>query len=281
MRTLIFNSTNVLQGTKNSTYRYNFPVSVKFEKGDKVALQSILLPYSWYNINASLYNNNTFQIYYMGQTTTLTIPDGFYSLDDLNYWLHSQYLLPSNNLPYLVDNNGTNVYYGQFSYNTPYYSVQWDAFKVPSELPEGWTNPSEIPLSGVTLQLIIENNNFGKIIGFSMGSYPPEQDSTETYSTTSALQGNVPNLSPVNSLVLQCSLCNNDFAVPSKLLYSFSPNTSFGSNIFLSPPQFAWINTVEGTYTNIDIVITDQNFQMIDIKDINVCIQLVVKSAHE
>jgi len=281
MRTLIFNSTNVLQGTKNSTYRYNFPVSVKFEKGDKVALQSILLPYSWYNINASLYNNNTFQIYYMGQTTTLTIPDGFYTLEDLNYWLHSQYLLPSNNLPYLVDDAGNNRYYGQFSYNTPYYSVQWDAFTVPSELPAGWTNPSAIPLSGFTLQLIIENNNFGQIIGFSMGSYPPEQDSTETYSTTSALQGNVPNLSPVNSLVLQCSLCNNDFAVPSRLLYSFAPNTDFGKNIFLSPPQFAWINTVEGTYTNIDITITDQNFQMIDIKDINVCIQLVVKSAHE
>ena len=60
MRTLIINNSNVVQGYSNSKYTYQFSGGgATFEKGDQIAVQSIQVPYSWFNITSS-YNNNTF-----------------------------------------------------------------------------------------------------------------------------------------------------------------------------------------------------------------------------
>jgi hypothetical protein len=61
MRTLILNKSNVVQGSNNSEYQYNFPGGgIKLLQGEKIALSSITMFYSTPNIT-SLYNNNKFQ----------------------------------------------------------------------------------------------------------------------------------------------------------------------------------------------------------------------------
>ena len=59
---IILNSSNLVQGSNgNSTYRYQFPAgSVKF-KNSKVAVASLSMYYSWYNITSGN-GNNSFQI---------------------------------------------------------------------------------------------------------------------------------------------------------------------------------------------------------------------------
>ena len=84
-----------------------------------------------------------------------------------------------------------------------------------------------------TLQIIISSsNNFKNIIGFSAGTYP----NTLQQTTYNILGDITPNLTPVNSLIVQCSIINNYVASPSNILDCIPiNNVSFGSNISCVP----------------------------------------------
>ena len=60
MATLFFNNTNVVAGSNNSRYQLQFTGGgIQFKAGDKIGIQQITIPYSWFNITRA-YNNNTF-----------------------------------------------------------------------------------------------------------------------------------------------------------------------------------------------------------------------------
>ena len=59
MRTLVLNQTNIVQDGQNNKLVYSFPNSVLF-KDAYVAVSSISMYYSWFNITSAI-NNNTFQ----------------------------------------------------------------------------------------------------------------------------------------------------------------------------------------------------------------------------
>jgi len=277
MIVLLLTSANVVSGTNNSVYRLYFSGnSVKFYKGDQIALQNIIIPYSWFNINSSLYNNNTFSYtWFNGVTYTVTLANSYLSVSDINSAL--QYAFISNG-HYLVNSSGQNVYYGQLIYNTSQYAVQWNSYPIPSTLPSGWTNPASLTLPSnssvpsTPILNISSTNNFGTIIGFSAGSYPSVAQTTN-YSVISTL---TPVGSPVNTVIMYCNLVRNPFSTPQNLLYSFTPNTSFGENISISPPQFAYVDIIEGTYSYVEIRFTDQNLNTLQINDNNLSIQLII-----
>ena len=152
MIVLLLTSSNVVSGTNNSVYRLYFSGnSVKFYKGDQIALQNIIIPYSWFNINSSLYNNNTFSYtWFNGNTYTVTLPNSYLSVSDINSAL--QYAFISNG-HYLVNSSGQNVYYGELIYNTSQYAVQWNSYPIPSTLPSGWTNPASLTLPSSSSKL--------------------------------------------------------------------------------------------------------------------------------
>ena len=277
MRTLIFNSSNVVPNTNNSIYRFKFPSSVKFHKNDKIAIQSITFPYSMQNLNASFYQNTTISIIYNGQTTNIKIPDGFYLTSDLSQFLQSQCLLTSNNLPYQVDSFGNVSYFFEFIQNPTYYSIELNVY--PAILSSGFTNPKGAVFTGLTPQIVI-NSNLKNIIGFNLGTFPPTAQNSN-YTIQSYQMGLIPNTTPVNAVIIQCSIVNNNYDVASRTLYSFSPNTTYGSNIVISPSAFAWINIFEGSYDVLDLTFTDQNYQRMNILDPNLCIQVLIKSFDE
>jgi len=77
--TVILNSNNK---TSDNTFTYEFPSSVKFKPDAKVALQSISLYNSIFNIEASR-RNNKFTINWKGATPSVhnfVIEDGNYSI---------------------------------------------------------------------------------------------------------------------------------------------------------------------------------------------------------
>lgn len=275
MPTIIFNNTNVVLGSNNSKYQIQFPAGgINIKSGFKIGIQSIQVPYSWFNITGA-YNNNSFGYKLNGVTYTLNLSDGFYTLQDINNALSG---LMYANGHYLVDANNNNVYYAQLSTNSTFYGIQFDAFVIPSSLPTGYTNPANVLYNTVTIssptcmQLVVFANNFTKIIGYNAGSYPASPQSS-VYSTIGQV---APNLTPINSILIRCNLCDNLYSNPPDAFYSFSPNTTFGSNISVLPTYPCWLDCKTGCFPSIEIQFVDQNFNPIAMRDNNICVQLIL-----
>lgn len=281
MRTLILNANNVVQNSLNDTYRYYFPNGAVDFKNDEVAVASISIYFSWYNITSattgSQYNNNTYQYIWTdgggSATYTITMPDGYYEIDTLNAYLQSQLVLNGH---YLVDGTGDYVYYLEIVANQTYYGVQLNSYALPTALPAGWSNPAAIvfPAVASTPQFVIlPTNNFQNVIGFNAGTYPPVVQATNY----SILSQNTPQITPVSSLIMTCTLLNNKYALPNTLLYSFNvQGTQFGGLYTLNAPQFAFVSIQDGQYTDFTVQFFDQNLNRIAINDSNIVIMLVI-----
>ena len=90
--TLIINSSNVV-GTTNSTYQYKFIQGSFVAKDCEIAVGSLTIPYSWYNVS-TFYSNKSFSLTfgYLATSTTLNIvlPDGFYTTSDINNYIQNK-----------------------------------------------------------------------------------------------------------------------------------------------------------------------------------------------
>lgn len=278
MRTIILNSTNIVAGSNNSTLTYNFPAGGVQFKDDLIAVSSLTLFYSWFNINSSLYNNSSYIYYWQGVPFTVTMPDGNYNISELNSYLQNTMI---TNGHYLVNSASQNVYYLEWILNTTRYAVQLNAYPIPTALPLGWTNPAAItfPLVAETPQIqILSTNNFKDIVGFVSGTYPPVVQST----TYSKLSDTAPQVSPIQSIVMECNLINNPYSTPSKLIYSFAvPNVSFGEIISIQPPEFIFNEILNGFYNQITMTFKDQNLRNIVIQDPQMVLLLTIKKKSE
>jgi hypothetical protein len=281
MRTLIINSTNsVPQGDDLSTFEYLFPSSgAEFTEKDQVAISSISLYYSWFNISASQ-GNNVFQYqFYNGGgavVRTVTIPDGFYAAQDLNDYLQSVFI---SNGDFAVDGSGNNVYFAQISENSTAYAIQLDCFVIPDAAQAavlGYTaGPTGgYPVAASTFEFIILSNAFSDIIGFNAGTYPP----APTNVVYSAISSFTPQFSPVNTITLSCSIVNNPYANPSNVIYAFSPLGQFGELIVPSINELIWSQVQRGVYQKLRIQFLDQLFRPIPLKDTNIIVQLVFRT---
>lgn len=287
MRTLILNGTNVVSNGFNDTYKYSFPTGAVNFKNDQIAVSAVNMYYSWFNITSattsSQYGNNSFQYYWYNNAGiqgpyTITLPDGYYSVADLNAYLQS--IMVSNG-HYLVNSVGDYVYYLELVENATYYAVQFNSFPIPTALPAGWTNPAAItfPAVATTPQLVIlSTNNFGTVIGFNAGTYPTPVQATN-YSKTSDF---TPVIDPASSLIMTCNLLNNRYALPSTLLYSFTPaNTAFGAIINITPPEMSFVDIQDGSYNDIIIEFRDQNLRRLRINDTQLVIMLTIRNKRE
>jgi hypothetical protein len=267
---------DVVSGSNNSKYNYRFPISAFFREGDQVALQTLNIYYSWPNIS-STNNNNTFSyIWPTGAgsvTVNITVPNGFYTIEELNAYLQS--VMVANN-QYLIDSSGNYVYYLQITSNSTLYSFQLNSWPVPTSLPSGYTAPVGFPAYPTTTrtpQFVIPSTNITTLLGFAAGSYPSAPQAS-AYSATST---QTPQISPVSSVNILCSLLNNSLSRPVNLLYNFAPNTTYGSQIQITPPTMVYQPIQTGTYNEIGISFVDQDFQPLNILDSNISVILSIK----
>ncbi len=226
---IIINSTNAIysNGICN-TFTYQFANGgFNVLQDSDICISQMTLPYSWGNVNLTYYNNAIFQYTWtVGATEsiyTVTLPNGYYALTDIQNYLNSVFIANGH---YLIDSAGKYVYYIQLYTNQNYYTNQLVSYPVPTGLPAGYTQPTGFagyPTTASTPRLIILSNNFGRLIGFSPGSYPSVVQSTN-YSTT----GNIlPVGSPVNSVAVRCSLVSNPVAAISDVLDAIPINLHF------------------------------------------------------
>ncbi len=290
MRTLVINKSNVIAGTNNTEYEYNFPGGgITLEQGEKIALSSLTMFYSTPNIT-SLYGNNTFQYTWVdGISYEVNIPDGFYEVSNLNDFLHQSMI---NNKHYLVETaSGNFVYFLTLVANNVTYKIDLTSFPMnttlyPSatyNLPAGaiWTIPTTTPALNPRL-VLSQGNAFGSVIGFDTSSafnlFPTSNITNVTTITSSTI---TPQVSPLSTFTLKCSLVNNNYTIPNSIIYSFPPFGTFGSQFSVTPPEFSFIDVIAGQYNSFRMSFTDQSDRPITILDSDITLLLVVKAKNE
>ena len=275
--TLVINRSNLSNPNTNGTYTYNF-IGGGFRVDDdmEVMLSSAQIPYSIFNITTA-YSNNYFTLAFptgaaVGAYTnfSVVIPDGFYTVSDLNSFV--QQFCISNGL-YLIDASGNNVYYIGFYVNQTSYAIQILLYTVPRSLPTGWTQPAtwvgySTFTSDRTPFIVIPQNNQGKIgdyLGFTPGYYPPIPLLPRTTNYSILSNKKPPLATYVNSIIVHCSLVNNPVVSPSDILDAFQiTNTTFGANINYAPSVEKYVKLSKGAYSSMIIYLTDQNNQPIN-----------------
>ena len=285
MRTLILNSSNVVANSNNAVFEYFFPGgNVNFVKGDKLALASIQMYYSTFNLTVANGNNTFTYTWIDGTVVTVTFPDGFYDAAAINDYLH---FVMVQNGHYLVNvSTGDYLYFINISANANLYAIQIDFYPIGQDLyatpgsytiPTGtsplWTNPAS-GANEKTPTLTIPSTNFRYVIGFNAGTYGTQAVGTTT--TLSVTSSFTPQITPLSSYTLTCSLLNNNYAVPNSLLYCFAPQGTFGDQFTVAPNQYSFINIQPGQYNSFRIQFLDQDNFPVVIQDPQIIILLVI-----
>lgn len=275
---ILLNSKNYLSG---STFRYTFPAGSVDIKRSSIALESISMELSMFNITTA-FNNRIFTIGFPEGNGNIIynqvlIPEGNYNFNgnlggSFNAWL--QYWMISNNY-YLIDDLGNYVYYVELLYNDTYGRIQLNLYDVPTTLPTGWTNPgwnlpTENTAFGNTRPVVVVGsaNNFGSFIGFN----------ADTYNDSSQLGQNAPQ-DPVEYVVVQCTNLDNKYSNPSTNLFQFSTKDSTISNnrIDVTLTECNYIDLTDGNVSYLDIRLIDQDNRELVLKSIDVKINLIIK----
>jgi hypothetical protein len=277
-------SKDLVPNSFNNQYRYRFPLSANF-KNVEVAVRSISMYNSQYNIDSAAYGNNSFKIEVPTAATTstisITLQDGIYSYTDINRMIQTALV---NAGAYLIDADGNNVFFIQLVENSTYYSAQVDVSATPT-LIGTYTRPttglyssggSGLPTTARVPRLIIDNSEFGKIIGFAAGQFPSALSTTPA----SFLSTLPPQVNPVSAYVVRCSLVNNTFTAPPDILTVFtSQGTEAGQLISYQPNEFSWMRVNDGSYSIITITIVDQLERFVKFRDPNLLISLSFREA--
>ena len=222
---ILLNNTHCINsnGTCN-TYKYNF-IQGGFDipEGSSICVTNITIPYSWYNIS-SICGNNYFSYSIPSSlgsvSVTVTIPDGFYTISDLNNLLSKS--LFSSNFYFYNSSNGVSdpsqiIYPIQFATNAANYTnsiifqyIPTSSGNVVTQFGTNWlyANPNIFPvhasLPTITIPQVLGQNitsstyGLGNILGFTNGTYPASYTLYYNLATTNTTDSpTISNSSPV------------------------------------------------------------------------------------
>ena len=174
-------------------------------RGQKtVALSNLSIYYTWKEFIKSLYNNNKFKISVPTWSEEFELPDGSYSISDIQDYF--EYILKKHSES--VDNPSIRMYTNRIENRI--------TFKIKN---------------GYYLELLTPETM--KMLG-----------STESKITKDKNGENVPHLEVAEIVLVHCSLVNNDYQQDSRILFTFVPNKSFGSLLEISPTNHVFFENM-------------------------------------
>ena len=100
--------------------------------------------------------------------------------------------------------------------------------------------------------------------------------STESKVTKDKSDENGPHLEIVELILIHCNLVNNNYQQNSRMLYTFTPDKSFGSLLQISLPNYIFLKTFNPEFQEIKVWFTDQNSKPLEVKD-KINLTLIVK----
>ena len=231
----------VFMNSKNSrTSEYHVLVlkladNLDLRRGQKsVSIRNLSIYYTWKNIKSS-YNNNKLKISAPIWTDEFELPDGSYSISDIQDPF--EYILKKHSES--VDNPSIKIYVNKTENRI--------TFKTKT---------------GYYLELLTPETM--KLLG-----------STKTKITKDKNGENVPHLEAVELVLVHCNLVNNDYQQNSRILYTFVLNKPFGSLLEISSPNHIFLKTFNSEFQEIKVWFTDQTSKSLEVEDKNNLILIV------
>ena len=90
---------------------------------------------------------------------------------------------------------------------------------------------------------------------------------------------NVPKLEIVRNVLVFCNLVENVYLQDSKLLFSFVPNSRFGSLLSITPQVLKYCDTVDSIFDYIEISFADQNGRPLETDD-GITVTIIIKNKY-
>jgi len=278
-KTIILNTANIVENSNNTKLVYNFPSGGYTFKNDMIALQSVYQYFSIFNITSDYGNNSFSYVWFDGVEYTITIPDGYYEISDLNSYFQSIMIA---NTHYMTNSAGQFIYFLEFLVNTSRYAVQINSYPLDTTIQStnGYILPTgatwSVPATSTLSQFNVNTSGFGEVLGYEIGSYP----TTQVGSTTSSfLSSKAPQITPYSSILVSCNLVNNRAVIPSNILSSYTPlGTSIGSLFTFEPNYLQFADVEDGQYTQLVLELRDQLSRSIVIRDPNMLITLYTET---
>ena len=191
-----------------------------------MALANLSIYYTWKNITSE-YNNNKFKISALTWNDTFDLPDGSYSIEDIQDYF--EFIIKKHET--LTENPPIQIYPNKIKNRI--------VFKIKTGYKLELLTPETMKLLGSTKKDIDSDKN----------------------------SKNVPKLESVEVVLVYCNLVKNDYQHTSKVLFSFVPNKQFGQLINISPHSLTMMNTVNTEFSFVEVWFTDQASKALEIED--------------
>ena len=294
MFVIVLNQSNLVQDGLNSTLVHKFPNSVVF-KDKYIAVSSISMFYSWFNV-LQIKNNNTFSYTWTSGATTTTynidIPDGLYEISDINNYV--QFICIQNGTFWTI--LGNNYYPFELLVNANRYAIQLNTYLIPTSLPTDATIPTNFPGWPTTQQnsVVTFPAQFNLIVGYTANfssnpnlnnAYTPQIPSSQSQNFVAKLAGGQlsylsnfsPQVQPNSNVLFNISNINNPYTIPSSVIYSLTPAVKIGEQITDTPPNFMWNRLIDGTYNELRLQLKGSDGNLLRINDPNMTILLTIR----
>ena len=233
----IFMSTENSKTSDSNRFRLHFTDKIDLRGNKKIALSELSIHYIWYNIKEQ-YNNNKFRLSGPTWSEDVTIPDGSYEISQIqNYFLDE---VIKKHESYVKSNEqSTILIYANRILKRVNFRIK----------------------TGYKLELL--TNETMRLLGDG-----PIIDTTKNGE-------NVPKLETVRNILGFCNLIENVYLQDSELLFSFVPNSRFGSLLSITP-QLLKYYTVDSIFDYIEISFADQIGRTLKIDDA-ITVTIIIK----
>ena len=226
METIFINTEN---SGANEPHRFKLDLADKLDlknPGKDIALVNLSIYYIWKNIKSE-YKNNKFKISAPTWNDTFDLPDGSYSIDDIQDYF--EFIIKKHET--LTEDLPIEIYPNKMKNRI--------VFKIKTSYKLELLTPETMRLLGSTKKDVDSDKN----------------------------SENVPKLESVEVVLVHCNLVKNDYQHTSKVLFSFVPNKQFGQLINISQQPLIMMNTVNTEFSYVEVWFTDQNSKALEIED--------------
>lgn len=286
MRSLITLNSSHFVG--KGRFRYPFNKTVNF-KDATISVHQLSVYNSTYNIKSEYENNKYSIIWIDGNTYNFTIPDGFYTIDDLSariqFDMTQEKLYMQNNTA--IGDDDIYVYFINLQTNDIRYKIEIDISFVPSQTfmnnnNLSYTRPSgatwSLPTNNTTPRLVL-SKGLQKLMGFDIQTTFP----TTPQSTMQVFLSTItPILQPVDNYVLSCNLVHNDIAtIVPNVIYQIPLTVPFGKLITVEGINESRLTIRNGSYSFLEVQFWTQSFDVLDLLDNEVLLSFIIEIKDE
>ena len=198
----------------------------KLDLADKPNLKNPKLEYLFW-VFKSEYNNIKFKISAPTWKDTFDLPDGYYSIDDIQD--HFAFIIKKHET--LTENPPVQIYPNKIKNRI--------VFKIKTSYKLELLTPETVRLLGSAKKVVDKDKN-GEI---------------------------VPKLEIVEVILVHCNFVRNDYQHTSKVLFTFVLNKQFGQLINISPNSLTMIKAVNTEFSHVEVWFTDQFSKPLQIED--------------